>query len=53
MERRNKIICFSTTQSMADELRKLAPSRDSLSQLLREIIQQYLQHQSTPSSPQS
>ena len=43
-EKRNKVICFSTTQTQAEALRALAPSRDSLSQLLREIITTYLEH---------
>lgn len=40
--KKNKIICFSTTQQQYDALRLLAPSRDSLSSLLREIIEIYL-----------
>ena len=40
--RKNKIVCFSTTQEQFDALHRLAPTRDSLSSLLREIIQLYL-----------
>lgn len=41
-EKRNKIVCFSTTQSQFDALSKQAPTKDSLSALLREIIDLYL-----------
>jgi hypothetical protein len=41
-EKKNKVICFSTTKSQYDAIRAQAPARDSLSQLLREIISQYL-----------
>ena len=44
-ERRDRAICFSLTQSMLNELRRLAPTRDSMSSLLREIIQAYLDKQ--------
>lgn len=40
--RKNRIICFSTTTEMVDALRLLAPTRDSMSSLLREIITAYL-----------
>lgn len=41
-EKRNRVVCFSTTESMVAALKELAPSKDSLSALLREIINQYL-----------
>jgi hypothetical protein len=41
-EKRNRIICFSTTASQYEALKALAPSKDSLSSLLREIIEAYL-----------
>jgi len=41
-EKRDKVICFSLTRSMYDALHALAPSRDSLSALLREMISAYL-----------
>jgi len=48
-EKRDRVICFSTTQTMVDQLRALAPSKDSLSALLREIIEDYIASQ--PNSP--
>jgi len=44
-EKRDRIICFSTTQSQLDALRRLAPTKDSMSSLLREIIKAYLDKQ--------
>jgi hypothetical protein len=47
-EKRDRIICFSTTETQMQQLRALAPSRDSLSSLMREIIQQYLSNLQPP-----
>jgi hypothetical protein len=41
-EKKDKVICFSTTASQYEALMKLAPFKDSMSSLLRDIIQHYL-----------
>jgi hypothetical protein len=50
MARKNKVICFSTTQEQVDALKALAPSRDSMSDLLREIIREYLERLTQPNA---
>jgi hypothetical protein len=47
-EKRDRTICFTTTGSQYEALKALAPSRDSMSSLLREIIREYLERLTQP-----
>ncbi len=41
-ERKDRVICFTTTNSQFEALQTLGPGRDSRSSLLREIIAEYI-----------
>ncbi len=41
--KKDKIICFSTTEVQYEELHQIASTKDSMSALLREIIREYLE----------
>ena len=51
--KKDKVICFSTTKEMAEALRSLAPTRISLSALMREIITFYLEKNKPEPQPPS
>lgn len=42
MTKRDRIVCFAMTREQFAELHQVASTKDSLSSLLREIIQRYL-----------